>query len=168
MVKPDDPLGVNEHIAAQLLDVTTWPAEAPAPGKKPQIGPAGGRSQDMPPAAALHPVGGIKTARLIDQQRPWQLSLAHVSFRNPSPLERHCHDTDPQRNQLSNMLSQLRQVLPARQSGEVPVEDQQQPVAGILFQLVQYPLRIFQGKRYGRAARSAPPTKVFHFRHLFS
>lgn len=47
-------------------------------------------------------------------------------------LERHDYDAQVQPRELTLLPSQLRQVLPAGQSAEVPVEDHQKPVAPVL------------------------------------
>lgn len=53
-------------------------------------------------------------------------------------------------DKLLLVLSQLRQMLSARQSSEMPVKDQQQPVAPIIVQPVRAPLGIIERKRHGR------------------
>ena len=57
-------------------------------------------------------------------------------------------------DKLLMVLSQLRQMLSARQSPEMPVKNQQQPVAPVVFQPVRVPLRVMQRKWHGQFACS--------------
>jgi len=52
-------------------------------------------------------------------------------------LEGDHEDLEAERFDLGSMLSQLRQVLAAGQSAQVPMEDKKQPLARIVFESVQ-------------------------------
>jgi len=111
-------------------------------------------SQDVPPSASLHAVGGIQRTRLVNQQRPWQLGSLDIGHCERPRLKRDHQDMQPQRLDFLFVLSQLRQMLSARQSPEMPVKNQQQPVAPVVFQPVRVPLRVMQRKWHGRFAGS--------------
>ena len=81
-----------------------------------------------------HPVGPVEDAVPINQEGPPEIRLASVVLGTLPILERHHCDTQVQPLDLVLVLSQLRQMLAAGKSGEVPVEDHQQPVAPILLE----------------------------------
>jgi hypothetical protein len=64
-----------------------------------------------------------------------------------SRLERHDHHPEGQPLDLVFVLSQLRQVLAAGQSVQVPVEDHQQPATPILLESMDRALRIRELER---------------------
>lgn len=61
-------------------------------------------------------------------------------------------DADSELRQPLLLLPQLRQMLPARESAKVPVEDEQQPMAQVIPLAVNLALRVGQLERYCRMA----------------
>jgi hypothetical protein len=57
-------------------------------------------------------------------------------------------------NQLLIVLSQLRQMLLAWQSPEMPMKDQQQPMPPIVLQSMRLTLHVIQIERYSRFSYS--------------
>ena len=87
---------------------------------------------------------------MIDQQRPLELSIAHIRHGQRPSVEGNHTNGDVPFDKLSVVLSQLRQMLATRQSPEMAVKDQQQPTLPIVFQFVRAPVSILQCERHGR------------------
>jgi hypothetical protein len=102
----------------------------------------------------MHPIRLVKGSARVDQKRPWELRITDIRHGQRSGIEGdHAHFDIPL-DKLWTVLSQLRQMLSARQSPEMPVKNQQQPVAPVVFQPVRVPLRVMQRKWHGRFACS--------------
>ena len=84
----------------------------------------------------VHAVGLIHLQRTVDQYRPRQAGLPRIGLHGRAALEGDNDNLDVEFLQLPLVPSQLRQVFPARQSGQVPVKHQQQPVSGVVRQLL--------------------------------
>lgn len=130
MVQTYDPCGVDEHVAAALVDVVRGRfLRAPPLAQLVQVGEPGRTPPDIPPRRLQHAVALIELAPGIDEQRPVQAGLGHVLAGEDIVLEgdhRHPHITPPE---FVLRLAQLREMPPAGESTEVAMEDQQQPVA---------------------------------------
>ena len=84
----------------------------------------------------VHAIGLIYLQRTVDQYRPRQAGFPRVGLDDRAALEGDDDDLDVEFLQLPLVPSQLRQVFSARQSGEVSVKYQQQPVSGAVRELV--------------------------------
>ena len=80
----------------------------------------------------VHAVGPIHLQPTVDQYRPLQAGVPRIGLDERAALEGDDNDLNIEFLQLLLAPSQLRQVFPARQSGEVPVKNQQQPVSGVV------------------------------------
>ncbi len=125
----NDSIRIDQDIPSELKNIAGHLAQASAAGKQLDVCPPGGRPPDMPQPSPLHPVGAVQPAGFVDQNRPVQPGVANVIFRERATLESHDSNPDAQSAQLTLFLPQLRQVLSARQSSQMPVEHQHQPVA---------------------------------------
>jgi hypothetical protein len=92
--------------------------------------------------APKHPVRVIQAPRVIDEHRPMDTRLLDVGARKRRGLERHDGDGRVEIDEGSFVLLQLQQVPPARQSTEVTMEDQQQPVPLVIFEAMGVTLSI--------------------------
>ena len=128
----DHTVRVDQDVAPQLIHITLRTVKPPAAQQQFEIRPTRGQTVNVPPPTAVHPVGRVQRPSLIDEKRPAQLRFTLVDLRQGADLERHNEDLDAQRLHFVFMLPQLRQMLPARQSPEVAVEHQEQPIACIL------------------------------------
>ena len=141
---------VHENVTAQLVDVIRG-APRPIPSRdQSNVRPPGRRPPDRRPLAVTHPVATIERTPPVNQQRPPEAHLAHVLLGPLPSLECHDHDAQVQPRELALPPSQLRQVLSAGQSAEVPVEDHQQPVAPVVAQPMDGARGILQLKFDGR------------------
>ncbi len=73
-----------------------------------------------------------------------------VCLDEPPGLKRHYGDLYAETRQFVLLLSQLRQVLAAGQSGQMPMKHQQQPLSGVVFELMNAVADVRQTKRRGR------------------
>lgn len=94
----------------------------------------------------MHSVGSVQSTRLVDQEQPTHVGFLHVGQGDWPSLERDDHDLDVQGIDLLVVLSQLRKMLAARQSPQMPVKHQQQPVFGVVLKPMHRTIGIFQLK----------------------
>ena len=149
VVQGHPPHRIHEDVAAQLVNIARGASQPMTSGGQLNICPPGRRSPDRQPPPMAHPVGPIEGAAPVNQQGPPETVLAHVLFGALPSLERHDYDAQVQRLDLVLMPPQLRQVLAAGQSEEVPVEDHQQPVVPILLETINGTGGVLQRKRDG-------------------
>lgn len=149
VVQGDPPHRIHEDIAAQLVNIARGASQPVTSNDQLNICPPGCRSPDRRPPTMAHPVGCIQGTAPVNQQGPPETRLAHVLFGALPSLERHDYDAQIQPLDLVLVPPQLRQVLAAGQSGEVPVEDHQQPVVPILLETMNGTGGVLQRKRDG-------------------
>jgi len=94
----------------------------------------------------LHSVGGIQSTQLVHQERPTHVGFLHVSQGERPGLKCYNQHLDVQGVDLIFMLSQLREMLAARQSAQMPMEHQQQPMSGVILQPMYRTAGILQRK----------------------
>ena len=98
----------------------------------------------MPPLAAEHAVPPIKRPRLVDENGPPKARIVRVRARPLAALERHHDDASVEFLERPFVLLQLQQMPAARQSTQVPMEDQEQPVPAVVLEVVETAFRIRQ------------------------
>jgi hypothetical protein len=76
----------------------------------------------------MHIKGVIKLALTIEQQRPGQLGLFDIAIHHQIAVEAHDSRARIPGAQLVLVIAQLRDVVSARQSTQMPVEDQHEPL----------------------------------------
>ena len=143
------PHWIHENVAAHLVDITggaSWPMTS---ADQSDVCPQGRGPPDRPPPTMSHPIGAIESTLPVNQQRPPQTRLAHVRFSTLPSLERDDQDPQAQPFDLFLVPPQLRQMLTAGQSHEVPVEHHQQPVAPVLLETMNGTGGVLQRKRNG-------------------
>jgi hypothetical protein len=137
-MEPHHAVGTDQDIAAQLVDVA---------GRSPQ-----------PPAAA-HAVSAVQLQRRVQQNRPLEARVPGIRLDEGSGFEGDDRHADAERGKLMFPLSQLRQMLAARQSGEVPMKDKQEPSAGIVVE----PVNVAPGVRQLKRRRWLAASRVHNF-----
>ena len=98
----------------------------------------------MPPRAVEHAVPSIERPRLVDENGPPKPRLVRVRAGLWATRERHHDDADIEFLKRPFVLLQLQQMPAARQSTQMPMEDQQQPVPPIVFEVMETAFRICQ------------------------
>ena len=93
-----------------------------------------------------HPIGAVEDTLRVDQHGPLETHLAHILLRTLTGLERHDDDAQAESREFALVPSQLRQMLPAGQSAEVSVEDQQKPPAPVVLQPMDSARGVLQRK----------------------
>ena len=124
VMHPHCALRIDEHVAAELLHVGAGSLKTPTSEQQFAVRPPRSRSEDVPPAAAIHSVSRIQQSRLIDQQRPGQTRLSDIRHRHRPGFKSHHADFDAQRGDLAFPLSQLRQMFATGQSPKVAMKHQ--------------------------------------------
>ena len=146
-MKADNARLIHQHISAPLVDVPSRFFRELSTAYFFHISPPSGGSPKIQESGVQHAVCVIQRAFFIHKQGP-----SKICFLNISPCEKVLFKGDnddfhPQTVQLFLVAPQLRQVSPARQSSEVTVEDQQQPVSGIVLHAVWFAVDIPKKKR---------------------
>lgn len=81
MVKPNDTVTVDQHIAAKLAIVASWLLEFPALHKNEfQVMPNGAGTVDRPPIGPVHSISSIELTFSVNQQWPLKCGLPEVGF----------------------------------------------------------------------------------------
>ena len=125
MMQGNDPVRIDENIPASLENV---PFRLPQPlslHQQQQINPPCFRPPYVPEGRGEHPVLPVGFAGVIDQERPGQGSIDHVTAGKEIVLERDHRDFHVPFCEFIFMITQLRDVRPARKSAEVAVENHQ-------------------------------------------
>jgi hypothetical protein len=125
MVSSDDSVRVDEHVTALLLCVTLWPAGQHSPQQFTEVRPPHSRTHEIFQPGFPHAVGTIKLAVLVDEHRPRQLGLSRVLSGDALRLEGDDDDLGLEIVETPYRLLHLHEVPSARQSPEMPVEDDQ-------------------------------------------
>lgn len=154
VVDAHDSLRIDQHVSTQLMDIAARSYEATAAPQELQVDSEGRRAEDVPPGPPIHPIRLVEPPVLIDQKGPRESGFADIGHGERPGIERHHADPHVLLGKLFLLLSQLRQVLTAWQSPKMAVEDQQQPVAPIVVQVVRVSLSVDQGEPYGQTALS--------------
>lgn len=146
MKKPYRAQRIDEDIAAELTRIAvevggSWRSSSE---QLLRVGPPRAWTPDVPPLAAEHAVPAIERPRLVDENRPPEARLVRVRAGPRTALERHHDDAGIEFLKRPFVLLQLQQMPAARQSTQVPMEDQQQPVSAVVFEVVETAFRIRQ------------------------
>jgi hypothetical protein len=153
-MQPHDALGIDQYVTTDLIQVTGRLPQLAAFQQEPDVRAPRCRSKDIPIAFSLHAVSAIQFARLVDQQRPIQLRLSNVVHANGTWPKRDHGDANVPSLEFVFVLSQLRQVLAARQSTQMAMEHQQQPMPAVVCQSMKLAVRIGQFESNGRCSFS--------------
>lgn len=149
----DGPIGCDQHIAAALIDV---PLRLPQrrPSRQPfEVRPPSPRSPYIPSGSTQHSIVVVRSPGSIDQDRPRQRSVFSVAAREKIVFEGHDRGLHSSFSKFLFMITQLRDVGPARQSAEVAVKYQQEPLSCVILKGVLDASRIRKLKRNCRLAR---------------
>lgn len=138
VVEADNAVGIDEHVAAELGDVLAGTAEAAAAGHEFEIDEPGGRTVEVPGVASVHAVGGVEFAVAVDEDGPSEVGLANVGSRGGIGLEGNDADVDAKSFDFIFVATQLRQVLAAGQSAEMPMKDEQEPAVSVVREGVSF------------------------------
>ena len=125
MVQGDDSVRIYEDIPATLVNVPFRLPQPPSFHYHLQINPPCFRPPYVPEGSGEHPVILVCFAGVIDQKRPGQGSFGHVTAGKEIVLKRDHRDFHVPFGEFIFMVTQLRDVRPARESAEVAVENHQ-------------------------------------------
>lgn len=80
MMKPNVPLWINQHVAAELPPIFTRNADAFSFEDQFHVADNRCRIQNAPPRTLLESIGTIELSRGVKQQRPRQIRVACVKL----------------------------------------------------------------------------------------
>ena len=102
----------------------------------------------MPLLTAEHAVPPVERPRLVDENGPPKARIVRVRAGLEATLERDHDDVGIELLERPFVLLQLQQMPAARQSTQVPMEDQQQPVPAVVFEVVESAFPVRQRERH--------------------
>lgn len=129
VMKPHDPVRIDQDVAAQLPDVVGGQLEFASCQQKPDVSPPGLRPHDGPPPGSAHSIVAVELAILVADHGPGNLPMMCITAREVERLKRHHKNVDVVFTEPSLKRTQLRHVFATRQSGEMAVEHKEQPAA---------------------------------------
>ncbi len=92
MMQSNDSAIIDQHIAAELVNVVTRSSRHPASQHEPQINTPVLRSPNLPKTTAVHPIRPINRPGTIDKQRPGEIRFSDIRFCPFWSFERHGGD----------------------------------------------------------------------------
>ena len=132
MVKPDDPLRIDQHVSALLLGISSRPLGQPSSKQLQKVRPPHGWTHEIPEPGFPHAVGVIELTPFIDEKGPPKSRLIGISLDNAINLEGHHDDLNAKFAERASRLLHLHEVPSAWQSAEMAVKDHQQPGAAVI------------------------------------
>ena len=146
MKKPDRARRIHENVSAELTRIAveasgSWRSSSE---QLLRVRPPRAWTPDVPRRAEEHAVGPVDRPRLIDENGPPKARVVRVRAGLWAALERHHDRAGIEFLKRPFVLLQLQQMPAARQSTQVPMEDQQQPVPAVVLEAVEKAFRIRQ------------------------
>jgi hypothetical protein len=151
MVSSDNTLRVDEHVTALLLCVTLRPAGQHSSKQFTEVRPPYCWAHEIFQPGFPHTVGAIKLSVLVNEHGPRKLGRIGVLSGDALRLEGDDNDLNIEVVGAYRLLH-LHEVPSARQSPEMPVEDDQQPAPAVILQAADCAVGVGQRKRSSRLA----------------
>lgn len=149
VMESHDAVAINQYVATKLLPVLAWFTGHLAMEDQLEVFPDGSWPVHVPPAAPGHPVSVVQRLVGIQNQWPWQPGLFDVRQSHIVGIKRDDFYPNVQFPQPLLLLPQLRQMLPASRSAEMPVKNQQLPVTGIVTVAMNLTIAVLQFEWHG-------------------
>ena len=126
MKETDPARRIDEDIAAELtrIAVAISGSRHSSPEQLLRVRPPRARTPDVLLLAVEHAVPSIERPRLVDENGPPKARVVRVRAGLWASLERHDDDAGVEFQKRPFVLLQLQQMPAARQSAQVPMEDQ--------------------------------------------
>lgn len=141
---------VDQHVSPALEDVPFRFFQLPPLGDLLPISPPRPWTPYIPEGGGEHAIIPVRFTRVIDQKGPGKRRIFDIAARKEAGLERNHHDPYVPIVEFLLMITQLRDVRPARESAEVAMEHHQEPTAPVVFEQVVFPVDVPKFERYGR------------------
>jgi len=136
MLQSDYPIRIDQHITTTLIDISVRFFRLIAFGQLPEIDQPRSETPHIPERGRQHPETFVNFTRVIDQDRPRKRGILNITTGKIVILKRDHHNFDIQPDKFVLLITQLRDVRPAGQSPQVPVEYHQEPAAAKILTLV--------------------------------
>jgi hypothetical protein len=147
-----DAVRIDEDISSELQGVRTSGSGPSAAQQFLRVHPPGSRAPDVTQPTSKHPIPAIQAPRVIDDDRPTNARFFGVGARRGAGLERHDYDSDVEVGEGRFVLLQLQQVPAARQSAQMAVKHQQQPVPPVVLETMDPAIGVRKREGDGRMA----------------
>ena len=144
MMEPHHTGRGNQHVAPLLGGVSARYPRKPPSERLTAVDSHGGEPPEMPEPSRTHVVRQIEPPFGVHEERPDQPGLVQILAGLFPSLEGHDERPDLEPIQFLPRLLQLQQMSAARQSEQMPVEHQQQPLATVVFEAMLSALGIPQ------------------------
>jgi hypothetical protein len=143
-------LRVDQYVSAKLPRVAGGGFGQPSADHKSKILPNASGPEQVPRTTPFHPVGPIEFTGLIHEQRPLESSFVDIRPLEKTGLKRDDYHRHAELVQIVLSLPQLRHMLTARQSPQMPVKHLQQPAATVILQPMYFSVGIPEFEADGR------------------
>jgi len=153
MMQMDGSARSDQYISAALKDVPFRLFQLLPLTDLLQVRPPRFRTPNIPEGGGEHAVVPVRIAGIIDEKRPGQRSLFDITARKKAGLKCDHYDLYVPPSELLLVITQLRDVRPARESAEVAMEHHQQPIPPEVIKKVGFPAAVPKVERYGRFSR---------------
>ena len=125
MMQMDGSARIDQHISATLEDVPFRLYELLPLNDLLQIRSPCFRTKYIPKGGGEHAIVPVRFAGIIDKKRPGQRSIFNVTARKKAGLKCHHYDLYVPPAEFLFLITQLRDVRPARESAEVAMKHHQ-------------------------------------------
>ena len=125
MMQMDGSARIDQHISATLEDVPFRLYQLLPLHDLLQIRSPRFRTENIPKGGGEHAIVPVRLTGIIDKKRPGQRSIFHVPARKKAGLKCYHHDLYVSLAELLFMITQLRDVRPARESAKVAMKHHQ-------------------------------------------
>ena len=153
MMQMDDSARIDQHISAALEDIPFRLYYLLSLDDLLQIRPPRFRAKNIPKGSGEHAIVPVRFAGIIYQKRPGQRNIFNITARKKAGFKCYHYDLYVPLAEFLLMITQLRDVRPARESAEMAMKHHQQPTPPVVFEKVGIPSAVLKVERYGRFSR---------------
>lgn len=143
----------DQHVSATLEDVPFRLFQLLPLNNLLQISPPRFRTPHIPKRGGKHAIVPVHFAGIIDKKRPGQRSILDITARKKVGFKCDHHDLYVPLAEFLFMITQLRDVRPARESAEVAMKHHQKPTSPVVFEKVSFAVAVLKLERYRRFSR---------------
>jgi hypothetical protein len=153
MMQRHDPVGADEDLSAALVNVPPRMPHLFPFHECLQIGPTGFRPPYIPKGSGEHSVRPVRFPGFVQEERPGERCFFRVNAGKVVIFKRDHGDSRVSAGEFLLVVTQLREVRPARQSAEMAVEYQEKPGSLVVFQRMDAASAVPKSKRGCRPSR---------------
>src|SRR4030067_2206551 len=149
MMQMDDSIRTDQYVSTALADIPFRFSYFPPLNDLLQVNPPRFGTPYIPKGGGEHAIAPVRFAGFIDKQRPGERSILNITAGKEVDFKGdHCDFYVPL-GEFLFMITQLRDVRPARESAKVAMKYHQEPTPPVFLETVNPSVDVFQLERYG-------------------